>query len=1406
MGMKHIYTYFLRFIFLLTIIIYAFDSNAQQSSEGAVLQFEKVGENVGITQNSILDIFQDSKGYLWFSTPNGLFRFDGYDTKVFNSLEGEGKSLAYNEVKKVREGADGTLWILNLQHINALNPRTGKIQNFNLDDLKYIRLRHVVPDKSKPNHVWISTNKNIGLLIFDEKLEKLETIHYPLIDDPSIDAVRYIYQDQKENLWCAVNSSLVKVKYDNGTFDITQSKKNGNVSYITEDSKGQLYASLAQSIVPIEEKEDEISYTKGKIPFSKDLANSEMIRCILPFKNKLWLIGGKQSLVEHNPDKNAYTLHESSENFVAPKGTSIGSAFIDRSGILWLGTYRTGLYRCNLYPKQFNTLSAKNGLTDNFINQIVGDNQGNLWTGTYYGGVNQIKKENHSLEVSPFFNQKAGLKDKMVSFAVTYDNKNTLWMSAFKRGVSRIWLDENKKPLKRDFYPFMKENGIPTVDVSIAYTDKKGKVWMASNMRKAGLIRVDENADGVSFTRFEDNILKQANIYGLFRDNKDNLWVSINNGTLFRFKLDKNHQPIEKERVLDKNDTFKTLEKYRAFSFIQDKDENLWIGTFGGGLVKVTHPNNTSKRQFEYFTKREGLSNNTVYAVLQDKQENIWVSTDEGISCLNPKNKIIHTYNVKDGLQDNNFRKWSGWKDNDGTLYFGGINGITYFNPAEIENNSFTPQPSITKFSVVGKEASLDSYIQKAKVDITNPSTAQQLVLSANQNSISFEFSSMQFDNPDKCKYKYKLEGVQDEWIEVNAKHRSATYSYLPKGEYVFKLMSTNGDGVWGEEYLYVPIEVLPYWYETTLAYVIYIIAFFSGLYWVISFQKRRQAWKNQLEIEKIEREKVEELNKVKLSFFTNISHELKTPLTIISGIVEQNMTLALQNNMGKQFSIIQKNGGRMLRLVQQLLDFRKVESGHTPLKLVSSDVVGFCKEISQIFSSYAETQNLQLKFSSNFKEQEVVFDPDKLEKVISNLLDNAIKYTQESGSSIELLVDTFNKNDLPVYIDKSDDVDNNYLVIKVKDDGIGLPEGSERSIFTRFFQVKDSVEYTNVQDGVGIGLAYCKILVELHNGYIYAEPLEKGTCFNVVLPIDNQTTEKVSTSNKAVDKVLESTRAKFELDKGEEVITTTEKRVLNGNVKFFDNDILIVEDNEDIRGFLKEFLSPVYKVHEAENGQQGFDMAKEIIPDLIISDVSMPLMDGYELCNQIKNDIKTNHIPVILLTANGELEHRIEGLKAGADSYIPKPFNLEHLQIRIEKLLELRGELKKKYLSLQGQKEFVEADFNEPDKEFIKAFEDYIEENLSNSELSVTDLEEALGFSKMQLFRKVKSLTGLSSVEFIRDYRLRRAIDMMHSTNLKVTEIVYSVGFTGASYFGKCFKKKYDKTPSEFLKEVRNS
>ncbi len=853
-------------------------------------------------------------------------------------------------------------------------------------------------------------------------------------------------------------------------------------------------------------------------------------------------------------------------------------------------------------------------------------------------------------------------------------------------------------------------------------------------------------------------------------------------------------------------------------------DRRLWVGTQGGGLNLF----DCATEAFTSFTEKDGLPNNVIYAILSDGAGHLWLSTNQGLSRLDPRTRTFKNYYVNDGLQDNEFNACAYFKSSSGALFFGGINGFNAFYPEDIQDNPHAPPVVLTGFQIFNKPASFRAPDSPLKMPI---SETKELTLRYDQKVFSFEFAALDYTDPAKNQYAYKMENFDADWQPVS-KRRNATYTNLDPGKYVFRVKASNNDGVWSEEGLALAITITPPLWRTWWALGFYLIAGAGGL---IGFVQRREhalkARTNELEAAVAERtalvrtqnerlaaqaHKLQEADQLKSSFFANLSHEFRTPLTLILGPVEQELEKAPGEVSRRNLRLIKGNARRLLRLINQLLDLSRLEGGKMPLQAAPQDLVGLLKGITMSFASLAERKQIALKFVAREAEVIAYLDQDKVEKIFYNLLSNAFKFTPEGGSVEVAMASSEAPGAVSDERVAQDDTHalpkkppGNYVEITVRDTGIGIPADRLPFIFDRFYQVDSSS--TREYEGTGIGLALVKELVELHRGQIgVMSSSGQGAAFTVRLPLGKEhlqpqeimanvvTAKRVSNEN---EDALETHAFSADEDEPSEELAAKPPTVPQSSEEAI---VLVVEDHADFRNFIRNHLEPAYKVIEAAQGEDGWEAAVTNIPDLIISDVMMPKMSGYDLCARLKRDERTSHIPVILLTAKAGAADKIAGLQTGADDYLPKPFDAMELQVRIKNLIESRRALRERFKQTVLLKP-SELNVHSADEVFLKKVLAVVEKHLDKEDLTVDQVADGVGMSRAQLNRKLRAITNQSVMEFVQSIRLQRAADLLRKKVGTIAEIAFMVGFGDPSYFTKSFRKQFGKTPSEFIAQIES-
>lgn len=1335
------------------------------NSQKAANLFRHIDSDIGLSNNQINTIFQDSKGFVWFATKSGLNRYDGYNFKIFKNNPNDKKTIPDNSIKKILEDHLGILWLFTDNDLFFYFPET---ESFSYSHP--IFQNHVLPSKVNINSIlnqndsilWLA-NSQSGLYFYDIKKDSLFRYFdkYNFQKQLSADRITGISIDTKNHLYVVNYLGDIDI-IDTKTKTVIERIKTDILSkiideepyfslFIDSDDDIWLYSdNKGGGIIYINRREKkQVHFSEGNGAY--ELSNPYVSGVLEDETGKIW-IGtdhGGINIIDKKTFK-ATVVQATPGDATGLVSNSITKLFKSREGIIWVGSYKKGinyyskdLYQFELYRSQPH---EKELFFDNDVNCFAEDKFGNLWLGTNGDGLVCFNRKNNT-----FKKYKESLGRNTISsdviVSMCYDSKDRLWIGTYQGG-----LDVYENGTFRNFkHNINNPSTISDDRIWQIIEDSSNRIWIGT--LGGGLDLYDEtNSQFIHYKSRDYNSVTSNFILALYEDYLGNIWIGTPDGL--------NHLDINTQRFncyKNEKNSPKSLSSSFILSIYEDSDNQLWIGT-RNGLNKFDR----EKNNFSYYAMSDGLPDHNIISILEDKNKNLWLSTLNGISHLikdSVTNKItFRNFDLLDGLQAMEFNEHSSLKTSKGELIFGGANGFNIFKPENILAERMFFDVLLTDLKVSHKSIVVDDDSEdpllKTALHLTD-----EIKLKYNQNSFSIEFAALNFFHPERTRFRYMLEGFNNEWIEVGASNRLATYTNLNYGNYKFKIYASASDGFWDESNcISLNIIVEPPFYATTVAYFIYFIFFTILIYLLISTIRRREEIKFKRQREIDEHKRRHEIDSIKLRLFTNISHEFRTPLTLILTPVENLLNDVSNEPIKNQLLTIKRNGQRLLTLINQLLDFRKIEAVGTTLKYSEDDIIAFIKNSTHNFQDLFETKKIEFEFITNTNKLIMQFDKDKIDKIISNLLSNAYKFTSEND-----------KISLELYYDKQKRKES-ILYIKVRDNGVGIPTEYHNKIFDRFFQVeKDNYN----QLGSGIGLSITKEYVKAHSGEIKVNSiLGKGTVFTISLPteIKNEIIEKVV----EIDEVADSSKS----------------------------TILIVEDSKELRHYIRDNFQNRYSIIEAENGLEGVEKAKISLPDIIISDIMMPEMNGIEMCKNLKNDDKTKHIPIILLTANDSREDELEALEAGAEDYITKPFNLEALNIKINNIISLREEQiekenQKQLLNIEPKK----IEVTPVDEKFMNKITSIIEKNMANPNFSVAMLSDIAGVSRGHLYNKIVAITGETPTYLIRTMRVKRAAQYLEKSQLTVSEIAYKVGFNEPKYFSKYFKEEYGISPVKYIK-----
>uniref|UniRef100_A0A832G8I5 histidine kinase n=1 Tax=Ignavibacterium album TaxID=591197 RepID=A0A832G8I5_9BACT len=1348
------------------------------------LRFDHLTTNDGLSNNNVSHILQDKKGFLWISTKNGLNRYDGRNFKYFNYIPGEVNSLSDNEINFVLEDSKGNFWIATQDGLNVLDPLTEKVNQFAYNNLlSSNELTALAEDKF--GNIWIGTRK--GLNRFNTKTKEITSFKTDPADKKSLrnNNIKTICSDKNGNLWIGTVKGLYRFDFQSSSFQVflndslnSNSIASNVISYIAEDRNGNLWVGTLNGLSKVIQSGDEINFENYF--FDDGTETTKKLNRIRSFdddsKGNLWIgtIGG--GLILFDPATHHYSNYQYSENDLSSiNDNEIFAVCVDNFDNVWIGSSKRGISKYSPTKSRFDLFKpesfAVKELPVNDITAVYADNQNRLWLGTNGNGILVYQLDENYYPIKLLFelkkNDKSGLSSNYIT-SIIKDRDGFYWIGTLAGGLIRF----NELTRKVEIFKNNRDDSLSLSNnyINTIYDDSNGDIWIGTSAGGVNKFNKKNN----NFVRFmydpakPQKNLNSPEVTSICEDNNGNLLFGTTTGGLNLF----NPNTKEFTHHTFSSENINGISSRKILCIYKDKKGRIWIGTFGGGL------NLFSNNSFVHYGEKDGLSSNIIYSVNEDDAGNLWLATNKGLSRFNPESKDVKNFDESDGLQGKEFNARAVTKMyGSSVIYFGGTKGLNIYHHLPISVSTNLPVIVISDFKVFNQSV-IPGGDSPLKESI---SFAKEINLSHDQDVISFSFVSLDLTSPEKNQYAYKLEGFDKDWI-YSGNINEVTYTNLNSGEYIFKVKATNSDGMWNENGTQIKLIIHPPFWRTWWATIFYIFVAAIGLYALRKYEMSRIKLRNELKLREFESQKLHEVDQIKSRFFANLSHEFRTPLMLIKGPVEQLQTQISDSDINSKLNLVSRNIHNLQTLIDQLLELSQLEASAIPVKAKKQNIVTTLKGLVSSFESLAKQRNVALSFTSELTTLDVWFDTDKLEKIINNLLSNAIKFTPIGGRiSVLLNVTTIDENE--------------FAQITVADTGIGIDENKIDKIFDRFYQVDDSPNKSF--GGSGIGLALVKELVDLHKWNISVKSkLNAGTEFTLRIPLYDYLDDS--------QKIIESPEVKSnnDFDSAYEPISTSETEIErkeeSSQQKNLKPSILIVEDSEDVRIYLKDLLRNDYNILEAANGIKGIETAAENSPDLIISDIMMPSMDGIEFCRRIKSNWETSHIPVILLTAKVSSESKIEGLETGADDYLIKPFESRELFVRIKNLLEQRNRLKEKFAKeIKITAEAITT--NSVDKEFLTKAFDAIEKNISDPDFTAEDLAKELYMSLSQLRRKLIALTGESPGEFLRTYKLKRAAQLILEKRLSITQIAFEVGYHSPSNFTKAFQQHFNCLPSEF-------
>ena len=1289
----------------------------------------------GLSHNTVKVILQDKTGFLWFGTKDGLNKFDGYNFKIFQNDPDNVKSLGSNSIEYLHE--------------------------YN-DDL------------------WVGTDA--GLYLYDDREESFELLEASL----NI-LILDIEHDDDGNLWYIGGTTLFKYNIStkkNTTFDTENYFHNGD---LTRTPNGTIWTSKDNFLNRYDKntntfKRIEIDIaTENAIKISKIFAlddntllvgtenygvvvfdiQKEIFTRILPGigdhlyvrnflkkdSNELWIATESGIFIYNLINQTYKNLKKSYNNPYALSDNAIYSLAQDKEGGVWIGTYFGGI---NYYPKQYTTFNkyfpktGENSISGNAVREIKGDEDGNIWIGTEDAGLNKFDPK-----TGLFTNYKPSEDSRTLSHYNIHGllpKGDSIWIGTFQHGLDIM--DKNTGNIIKTY----KTNDNTGLSSNFTYTFYEGEANQLFIISSSGIQKYNAETDTfLTMNAFPEGILFTS----FLEDDKGILWGgSIWDGLFY-------YNPTTKEKgIYQQGSNPNSISSNAINGIFKDSKHNLWVTTENGLNLYRSNTND-----FKTYSTKDGFPSNVFYAVIEDDNNQLWISTSKGLVLFNPESGEIIIYTKANGLLSDQFNYSSAYKDSDGTIYFGSVNGLISFNPTKFTKNTYKPPVLITGFEINNKEVPINKNGSPLEKSIT---LTDKIQLKSNQFTFNIDFAALSYTAPEETDYWFKLEGLNSDWVSLKKNHK-VFFTELPAGKYNFKVKSLTNNGIWSEEKNALKIEILPIFWKSNIAYILYTICI--GLITFISLRlyNSRIKEKNSSILRDMNNKKEKEIFQSKIEFFTNVSHEIRTPLTLIKSPLEKLLKKVGPNSeFSESLHIMDKNTSRLLELTNQLLDFRKAELDNMALTFVDTNISTLLKNTYTRFSEVIKNKKLEFNLVIGSDDVIAYVDTEALKKIVSNLFNNAIKYSEKR-----------------VIVSLSRDEHSFQLI--VKNDGNLIPAYLKNKIFEPFFRGQEIKNQH--QPGTGIGLSLAQALTELHLGNLSLDTTDANmNTFILKLPIHQEKEFKLNTTSEKID-CLESIEGETSKDNFS-IISKPNKP-----------SIMLVEDNLDLLDFLAKDLTTDYLVFKAENAELALKIIETENVNLIISDVMMPGMDGFSLCEKLKTDLSTSHIPVILLTSKAAMTAKIEGLESGADAYIGKPFSMEHLKVQIANLIENREHILSHYSS-SPLAHIRSIAHTKTDETFIKKLDNIIFKNISDSSLSVETLAEAMNMSRSTFYRKINEMSNLSPNELVNIARLKKAAELLKSGNYKIYEVAEKVGYNSQTSFGRNFQKQFNMTPSDYMNE----
>lgn len=1373
----------IRSLLLLAIVFQAWGSLlAIQPDE---LYFRHILPKDGLSNNVVYSILEDDYGFVWIGTRDGLNRFDGSEFRIYDQFSG---GLKNSHINSIYKDVHGQLWVGTYDGLGLYDQNKDR---FTIYDAP------AHSDRSLANNIrtitgngegdlWIGTS-DAGLSFLVVGSDSIRVIQPVFEDAPDrvITRVESLLLENDSLLWFGAYEGLCRYHTLTGKAEMVLERWNDmkrRVQVLIDYDEQFIFAGTdGEGILKLDKQSGKFQLINSG---NSILPNDFILDLKKDVEGQLLVGTDGGGLVIMDPDD--FSMQILTNNVNDPNSllnNSIYEIYYDSFRNLWIGSYAGGISFYSRYDRIFyptrHVVNNPNSLSDNNVRSIAQDSRGDLWIGTR-GGLNLRKSmDNHFV----IFEDKPGKGPALSSntiLSLMDDHMGNMWIGTFTGGIDIINLDSWK--ISKFLHPDDENNSLMRSHIYDMLLTSTYQVWIAT---MGGVYRYNIRENTLHRFQPDNSSLLDNGVKVLLEDRKGLIWIGTNNGlnVLYPGESDfRSYQTTENQ--------LNTLSSNRILTLLEDSRGLLWIGTEGGG-VNILNPETDT---FTHISSSDGLPNNVINAILEDHRGHFWITTNNGLVDYAPEEQRFRVYTEIDGLQSNQFYTNAGIVTGDRRILVGGPGGFNEFYPDSLVENNFRPKVLFTDLYLYNKPVTIGE--EGSPLD-RQLFLEDEIVLKHKQNNFSLHFTCIGFLNSAKSQYSTFLEGFDREWSDFSDSH-SAVYANLKPGRYRFIVRAINSNGVTSEHPATIEVRVLPPPWKTGIAFVIYALVFIALL---LLFRAYIISWtnvRNELEMQRREKEHMEEINQMKLRFFTNVSHEFKTPLTLIRGHLYHVFSQQNEEKRREAGNIISQNINRLLRLINELMDFRRAESGLTKLAAEKLNIVEFIRNICDNYRDLAESRSIRFSMDTQSAIPDIWFDPEKVEKIMFNLLSNAFKFTDEGGAiQVSIAItrtarNTGMQDPNAGQLSQEEDI----VSIRVHNTGEGIAKEEIGLVFDRFFQ-SDKLTRNDTdqrQQGSGIGLAYSKRLVELHHGTIRVESdPDKGTVFTVDLPVG----ERHLTAEERSTETTHGYRLRMD---SSEISTELFIRAYD-TPKQIDQSlpvILVVEDNPSIIHLIRDQIGAEYNVLAAPNGREGLGLVERHLPELIISDLMMPVMNGIEFSRILKSEVATSHIPLIMLTAKTDDVSQISGLDTGADAFIKKPYNADVLRLTIRNLLESRRLLRKKF---SGFNTLVpeEVTSNRLDEKFLDRLINIIDQRSGDAELDVVTVSREMGMSRPVLYRKIKSISGMTILEFVRICKLKKAANMLINTTDTVSEIAYASGFANAKHFSTSFRKHFGMTPTDF-------